>query len=128
MNDRVLGRHLSSPFALMYARKLNGSRDYKGTEIVRATSEELMKKNRKMVEAIYPEIKRKSREKGEENTKRVNRKKELKRLEVKTKVIKTVDIRISKLQQRWEGLFTIVVVVAKIFCKMSCNTKISYRI
>jgi hypothetical protein len=108
MNDRVLGRHLSSPFALMYARKLNGSRDYRGTEIVRATPEELMKRNRKMVEAIYPEIEGKSREKGEEDARRVNGKRELKRLEVKTKVMKTVDVRTSKLQQRWEGPFTIV--------------------
>jgi hypothetical protein len=63
MNNRVLGRHLSSLFALMYVRKLNGSKDYKGTEIVRATLEELIKKNRKMVAAIYPEIERKLREK-----------------------------------------------------------------
>jgi actin-related protein len=72
MNNKVLGRHLSSLFALMYAKKLNGSKDKRGTEIVRATSKELIKRNRKMVAAIYPKIERKSREKGEENARRVN--------------------------------------------------------
>jgi hypothetical protein len=76
----------------MYVRKLNGNKDYKGTEIVRATPEELIKKNRKMVVAIYPEIEGKSREKREENARRVNGKRELKRLEVKTKMMKTIDI------------------------------------
>jgi hypothetical protein len=75
---------------------------------VKATPEELMKKNRKMFKAIYLEIKGKSREKGEEDAKRVNGKRELKRLEVKTKVMKTVDVQTSKLQQKWEGPFTIV--------------------
>jgi hypothetical protein len=92
MNNRVLDRHLSSLFALMYVRKLNGSKDYRGTEIVRATPKKLIKKNRKMVATIYPKIERKSREKGEENTRRVNGKRELKKLEVKKKLIKTVAV------------------------------------
>jgi hypothetical protein len=108
MNDRVLSRHLSSPFALIYARKLNRSRDYRGTEIVKATPKELIKKNRKIIKAIYLEIEGKSRKKGEEDARRVNGKRKLKRLEVKTKVMKTVDVQTSKLQQRWKGPFTIV--------------------
>jgi hypothetical protein len=97
MNDRVLGRHLFSPFILKNARKLNGSRDYRETEIVRVTPKKLMKKNKKMIKAIYSEIKKKSREKEEEDARRVNGKRELKKLEVKTKVMKTVDVRTSKL-------------------------------
>jgi hypothetical protein len=92
MNNRVLGRHLSSLFALMYTRKLNGSKDYRGTEIVRATPKKLIKRNRKIVAVIYPKIKRKSKEKEEENARRMNGKRELKKLEVKTKVMKTVNI------------------------------------
>jgi hypothetical protein len=97
MNDKVLDRHLSSLFTLMYAKKLNRNKDYKRIEIVRATLEELMKRNKKMVKIIYLKIERKSREKGKENVKRVNGKRKLKKLEVKTKVIKTIDIQTSKL-------------------------------
>jgi hypothetical protein len=56
----------------MYARKLNGSKDYRGTVIVKATPKELIKRNRKMVATIYPKIEGKSKEKREENARRVN--------------------------------------------------------
>jgi hypothetical protein len=49
MNNKVMGRYLFSSFALMYARKLNGSKDYRKTKIVRVTLKKLMKRNRKMV-------------------------------------------------------------------------------
>jgi hypothetical protein len=78
----VQGRLLSNLFTLMYVNKMNGSRDYKGTKIIKATPKELMKKNRKIVEVIHLKIKKKSKKKKKEITKKVNRKRKLKKLEV----------------------------------------------
>ena len=51
LNDRILTRHKSTPFAVMFAQKLNTAHDYRGTESDLASEEELLAQNQKMVEA-----------------------------------------------------------------------------
>ena len=113
INDRILGRHGSSPFACMFARKLNTARDYQDINLRRASVEALLERNRKMVEAIYPTLEQKSREKAEKDCEATNRNKKrggvlAEVLPVQTQVMKTVDVWQTKLQQRWEGPFSVV--------------------
>ena len=113
LNDRILGRHGSSSFACMFARRLNTARDYTDINIRRASVEALLERNRKMVEVIYPALEERSREKAEKECETANNRKRRGRipsevLPVQTRVMKTVDVRQSKLQQRWEGPFVVV--------------------
>ena len=42
LNDRIVGRHMSSPFALMFARKLNKFEDYQSIELQEVSEEDLI--------------------------------------------------------------------------------------
>ena len=64
LNDRIISRHGSTPFSLMFARRVNTCRDYSSTAINVASIEELMERNRQMIEIVYPEIEKKSTESG----------------------------------------------------------------
>ena len=67
LNDRVVSRHNSSPFALMFARGLNQSRDYLSVVSNIASEKELLDRNFKMVSAVYPAIQWKSLKSGEKD-------------------------------------------------------------
>ncbi len=113
VNDRVIGRHLSSPFSCMFARKLNTCRDYREVISDPASMDELFERNKKMVEAVYPQLEERSRAAGKKYSDAHNKEMETKRkklgpLKNGTKVMKMVDVRSSKLEQRWEGPFTVV--------------------
>jgi len=109
LNQRIVGRYRSSPFALFFARVINKFEDYSEVEIVKVSEEELQKRGDEMVRVVYPEIEKISREVGEKECsqkKRVGERKES--LEVGTRVMKRVDVRGSKSEERFEGIYTVV--------------------
>ncbi len=65
-----------------------------------------------MLLAVYPAIEEKSKEFGDKYAQRHNEKAQRGRVEkfipIGTKVMKKVDVRGNKLQERWEGPFTVV--------------------
>jgi hypothetical protein len=107
LNDRIVARHKSSPFACMFARRVNGARDYSNVEIDRASEEQLLERNRKLLTAVYPELEKSSKSVGELNAAQANKGKKPTPIPIGAVVMKCVDVRKTKLQQRWEGPFVV---------------------
>jgi hypothetical protein len=111
LNQRIVSRHRSSPFALLFARKVNEMKNYEEVEAKIATEDELEERGRRMVEAVYPEVEKVSREVGEKGCKEDGEKRRgmrKERLKNGTKVMKRVDVRGSKGEERWEGIYVVV--------------------
>ena len=111
LNDRIISAHHSRPFSLMFARKINGFKDFTATEEEDPDLYSLEERNLKMIELIFPWTSAEIESKGRERASRVNKEsrigKRTKPFKVGDKVMKKVDVRDSKLQQRWEGPFEI---------------------
>lgn len=100
LNDRTLGRHGSSPFACMFVRKLNAARNYSDVEIDRTSVEELLERNKKMVEAVYPALEKRAAKRGEKQCSEKNKSREVaKKLPIKAVVMKKLNNHTSKMQQ-----------------------------
>ena len=54
LNARISSRHKSTPFGLMFGRKLNSLINYSGTKSDPITEDELLRKSKLMVDIIYP--------------------------------------------------------------------------
>ena len=108
LNDRIVGRHMSSPFAVMFARKLNKFEDYQSIELQEVSEEDLIERNKKMIDAVYPAIFGRYKEAGRKYSERKNKAKKEKIWEAGTEVMKMVDVRGAKSDQRWEGPFKVV--------------------
>jgi transposase InsO family protein len=114
LNERILSRHMSSPFSLMFARRLNGFGDYREVEKADESEEEkvarLAERSRVMGEVIFPEIARVSEEKGKAACEKKNSKRRqiVKKLKVGTRVMVKIEIREDGQEERYEGPFTVV--------------------
>jgi len=64
LNNRVIDRHISCPFSLFFGRKCNGFEDYRGTESKPLSEEEMMARNKLLIEEIFPEVDARSRKKA----------------------------------------------------------------
>ena len=108
LNDRVVSRHNSSPFALMFARGLNQSCDYSSVVSDIASEKELLDRNFKMVSAVYPAIQWKSLKSGEKDCEQKNKRKKEKIFQPGDFVMKLVDKRDNKEDPKWEGPLRVV--------------------
>lgn len=97
LNDRVLSWHGSSPFAVMFARKLNGFRDFRGIEAEPLSLDEMIQRNREMIEVIFPATAEQSKQKGQARCDIANAQRQKKH--TIRQMMKMVDVRNSKLQQ-----------------------------
>ena len=108
LNDQIVGRHMSSPFALMFARKLNKFKDYQSIELQEVSEEDLIEQNKKMINAVYSAIFECSKEAGRKYSEKKNKVKKEKIWEAGTEVMKMVDVRGAKSDQHWKGPFKVV--------------------
>jgi hypothetical protein len=112
LNDRVISSHKSRPFAVLHARKMNGFEDFRNTELGEPDIEALIKKNEEMVRCVFPKIAESQIKRGDKickaaNEKNVRGKREVP-FQIGDTVMKMVDVRSSKTQQRFEGPFRVV--------------------
>ena len=108
LNDCVVSRHNSSPFALMFARGLNQSCDYSSVVSDIASEKELLDRNFKMVSAVYPVIQWKSLKSGEKDCEQKNKRKKGKIFQSGDFMMKLVNKRDNKEDPKWEGPLHVV--------------------
>jgi hypothetical protein len=74
LNDCIIQCHHSTPFAVMFGRKLNSFQDYSEVQGTLVSLEDLIKRNKKMVEVICPALFEKSEKAGNKQAKQLNKK------------------------------------------------------
>ena len=108
LNDQVVSCHNSSPFALMFTQGLNQCRDYSSVDSKPCSFDDLLARNFKMVNAVYPAIKWKSKKSGDRYCRAKNKEKKTKGFKNNDFVMKLVDKRDNKEDPKWEGPFQVV--------------------
>ena len=113
LNQLILPRHKSAPFSVMFARKANKFENYESVRKELSSVNDLMERNGKMLEAVYPALEKRSLEVGQKRADKHNKdargkEKKITILKLGTKVMKMVDIRSDKQSERFEGPYTVV--------------------
>lgn len=113
MNRYIKNKTLSSPFSLMYARRVNLPDDY--ADLSKhplpkdlMTVEELEERIKHMEELVFPAIFERTQKINEEYSKRYNKKNVLVDIPVGTHVMVRLKSRPSKLAPLYEGPYTVV--------------------
>ena len=60
LNQLILPRHKSAPFSVMFARKANKFENYESVRKELSSVDDLMERNEKMLEAVYPALEKRS--------------------------------------------------------------------
>ena len=113
LNQLILPRHKSAPFSVMFARKANKFENYESVRKELSSVDDLMERNEKMLEAVYPALEKRSLEVGQKRADKHNKdargkEKKITILKLGTKVMKMVDICLDKQSKRFEGPYTVV--------------------
>ena len=113
LNQLILPRHKSAPFSVMFARKANKFENYESVRKELSSVDDLMERNEKMLEAVYPALEKRSLEVGQKRADKHNKdargkEKKITILKLGTKVMKMVDICSDKQSERFEGPYTVV--------------------
>ena len=114
MNNRITHRTNSSPFSLMFARKLNPFKEYnkekkEALPSREISAEELLEKVEKMSEIVFPAIQERTRRIVEEYNKKFNTKNNIiTDIPENTSVMVKLPSRTSKLAPIYEGPFTVI--------------------
>ena len=101
------------PFACMFSQKVNQVRNYKKIELEVMTSEQLLERNWNLIHMVYSALARLSAASGKLDCKSKNsERKEMKilknkLLKVGTTVMKKIDVKETKWQQKWKKPFKI---------------------
>jgi hypothetical protein len=69
INNCIIKRHGSRPFAILFGRKMNGLRDYQGETSVTTNEHGLEEKARELREVVFPAIEKRLKEEGEKQCK-----------------------------------------------------------
>ena len=111
LNDRVLSRHDSRAFSLMFGRRFNGFRNYREVEFDESRGREWIENAQKWGNDVWEAIALKSKEVGDGVCERSNKKKGAKNkrqeLKVGDFVMKMRHVRTTKFAERWEGPYQI---------------------
>ena len=111
LNDRIISRHGSRPFSLLFGRRMNGFEDFRETELSTKSPEELLANAEKWGETVWSAISAKSAKVGQANVDRSNKKGggKYKResLNVGDMVVKAIQKKRGKMGERWEGPFVV---------------------
>ena len=111
MNDRVLSRHGSRPFSVMFGRKMNGFDDYQEVSWDEKEGKEWLENAKKWGKDVWEAISLKGKNYGTEVCDKKNevglksRKRRL--LKVNDLVMRVIGCR-NKLGERWEGPFVVI--------------------
>ena len=111
MNDRVLSRHGSRPFSVMFGRKMNGFDDYREVSWDEKEGKEWLENAKKWGKDVWEAISLKGKNYGTEVCDKKNevglksRKRRL--LKVNDLVMRVIGRR-NKLGERWEGPFVVI--------------------
>ena len=115
LNDRVLTRHDSCPFSLMYGRRMNGFEDYRHVDWDEKDGKDWIENVQKWMEEVWEIISKKSKEVGEKQVEIKNKKnKNIKGKNVKRDKLDVGDIVMKKIMkktkmgERWEGPFEVI--------------------
>ena len=111
LNDRVVSRHNSRPFSLMFGRRFNGFQDYRKVEFEEGSEKLWIDNALKWGNDVWDVISKKGTEKGAKQCDRANEKARARNkkeeLKVGDVVMKIRQKRTSKMAERWEGPFVI---------------------
>ena len=112
LNDRVLSRHDSRAFSLMFGRRFNGFKNYREVEFDESNGREWIENAQKWGIDVWEAISLKSKEVGDGICNRLNKKKGAKNkrqeLKVGDFVMKMRHVRTTKFAERWEGPFQVI--------------------
>tara|TARA_R110002050_G_scaffold300741_1_gene472177 strand:+ start:1078 stop:4374 length:3297 start_codon:yes stop_codon:yes gene_type:complete len=109
LNSRISGRHNSSPFAVMFGRAMRPFADYRGSSSHPASEAQLLERHKLIAESVFPALHDKSAEYAKkykevtDNSHRIANE-----IPVGALVMKVKDVKGSKLDDRWEGPFTVL--------------------
>lgn len=113
LNSRISGRHNSAPFAVMFGRAMRPFSDYKDSKSEPASVESLLQRHKAIAEQVFPALHKRSVEyaskykQATDDSHRIAEK-----IPVGSLVMKVKDVKGSKLDDRWEGPFTVLEEVA----------------
>ena len=110
LNTRISARHHSTPFSLMFTRPYNLFIDYQSTISQPMTEEQIMVRNAKLTRILYPAIASSSNAYGDNVTEdfQLNHRVLEKGYPEGAMVMKTVDVRTSGMDPRYEGPFKVL--------------------
>ena len=109
LNSRISGRHDSAPFAVMFGRAMRPFANYTDAESQLAPVSDLLKRHKVIADQVFPALHEKSSEyaaKYKSATDNAHRIAE--RVPVGSLVMKVKDVKGSKLDDRWEGPYTVL--------------------
>ena len=112
LNDRIISRHRSRPFLVMFGRRMNKFENFEGVELANDLDEgELVKKAQEWGSKLWEILAKEGGEKGDRDCEATNNKKSGSRtcqtLKVGDWVVREVQKRNSKLGERWEGPYEV---------------------
>ena len=112
LNDRIISRHRSRPFSVMFGRRMNKFENFEGVELANDLDEgELVKKAQEWGSKLWEILAKEGGEKGDRDCEATNNKKSGSRtcqtLKVGDWVVREVQKRNSKLGERWEGPYEV---------------------
>ena len=110
MNTRITKRHKSTPFSLMFTRPFNEFADYSSTPSRLLTAEQMVERNQKLSQLLYPSIKAAT---DAHNTQMIDdfaisHKILTQGYPSGSMVMKIVDVRNAKTDPRYEGPFKVL--------------------
>ena len=114
LNNRILLRHNSCPFSLMFGRRMNGFEEFRDWAHDKVYSEEeteeLLKELKTWGKEIWKIVSKESEAIGTRHTERGNKrdKSRVKNFKVGDLVLKKIVNRRNKMGKRWEGPFEIL--------------------
>ena len=112
LNDRIISRHRSRLFSVMFGRRMNKFENFEGVELANNLDEgELVKKAQEWGSKLWEILAKEGGEKGDRDCEATNNKKSGSRtcqtLKVGDWVVQEVQKRNSKLGERWEGPYKV---------------------
>ena len=112
LNDRIISRHRSCLFSVMFGRRMNKFENFEGVELANDLDEgELVKKAQEWGSKLWEILAKEGGEKGDRDCEATNNKKSGSRthqtLKVGDWVVQEVQKRDSKLGERWEGPYKV---------------------
>lgn len=109
INERIMARHGSSPFAVMHGRSSNPFVNYSNVSSTPASIDDLLERNRLMIKVVFPALRERSEKYMAKYKSQADRRRKIvsETPPVGSFVMKQVDSKKSKLHQRWEGPFEV---------------------
>jgi hypothetical protein len=109
INNRILSRHGSRPFDVLFGRRSNGLKDYRGTPAATTNTLAIEARAKDMGEIVFPAIGARARRDAERKCEDRNREEERgRRFRVGEWVMKKKDGLAGGVQVPWEGPYLII--------------------